>query len=136
MKLRIGGKWFGAFTLASCSPAVTPGDAGPTDSGSMTVTDAGIDAGYDAGVPDAGPRDAGVLPCPCFRADGGCAVPEDFPRGIPDYNAAQCDCMPNSVLFCYDETAARCTISWACNPGKEPDGGVSKQQDGSTLCLC
>ena len=33
-----------------------------------------------------------------------------------------CSCQPNSVIFCYYETSARC-FSWSCNPGKDTDGG-------------
>jgi hypothetical protein len=136
-----------ALAVTSCSP-VTTTDAGfdaGTDAGRPDAgTDAGTDAGYDAGVPDAGPADAGSTfdgGCPCFRTDGGCALPPDFPLdgGVPQfYVEAQCLCTPSpqNPRLCYDETQLRC-FSWACNPGRGADGGGDfTLPDGGLVCLC
>ena len=137
----------GSFAFAWCGPTEMPAMDGGTnhDAGvDAGRTDAGTDAGYDAGPSDAGPSDAGPSDaggCPCFRTDGGCALPADFPLdgGVPQFFVEeQCYCTPNpqSIVYCYDETPLRCE-SWACNPGKGADGGGEYGlPDGGLVCYC
>jgi hypothetical protein len=131
-----------AFTVASCTPAASMTDAGVDagydagipDAGPDSGSDGGLDAGFDAGPTDAGRTDGG---CACPRADGGCPVPPDFPPDASGtfFEQELCFCTENPVVFCYDETDARCS-SWACNPGKAADGGLLYLPDGGVECLC
>jgi len=88
----------------------------------------------------ANPYDDGGCPSYCLLDGGGCALPADFPPGYLDGGLAfiamdVCACTPNDVVFCYDETSARC-ISWDCFPGKDTDGGLLYMSDGGVECLC
>ena len=88
--------------------AVRPFQIRVADGGRDAGTDAGTDAGYDAGAPDAG--------CRCYRNDGGCPIPPDFPPDASGtfYEEELCYCQPNDAVFCADETTIRC-FSWACS---------------------
>jgi len=140
----------GAFTAVSCTPVASMTDAGTDagyDAGSHDAgRDAGIaDAGRDAGAPDAGSTDAGSTDagstdagCRCARDSGVCKVPPDFPENLKGtfYEEVLCYCDPNPTVWCLDETSARCAISWGCNPAKEVDGGVRYEPDGGVYCYC
>lgn len=124
----------GALSFTACSPVMLmDGGASPPDSGAPDAgrSDAGTDAGYDAGRPDAG--------CPCVSArTGRCLIPSDFPPDAAQYVIdSVCDCQYVSVLVCPDETDLRC-MSWACHPGRVRDGGsgVERTADGGYTCLC
>jgi hypothetical protein len=109
-----------AATLSACSAPVQQ-------------TDAGTDAGYDAGPT---PTDAGKMGT--AWGDAGCVLPSDFPwdsGAAPALAEAACQCVWVPVLHCFTEDGPRC-FSWACPPGKSADGGYQTMADGGVVCLC
>ncbi|MBK7861143.1 MAG: hypothetical protein IPJ65_21535 [Archangiaceae bacterium] len=129
-----------AFTATSCSSPMSMVDAG-VDGGydAGPARDAGVaDAGRDAGVADAG-HDGGApdAGCRCANADGGCRVPADFPPALKGtfYEFNLCSCEPNEVVFCAYETDLRCP-DWGCDVAKRDDGGARLDVDGGPYCLC
>jgi hypothetical protein len=116
-----------ALTLSGCSAP-------------MTLTDAGTDAGYDAGLVDGGPADAGRPPDGGTPyGDAGCVLPSDFPfdAGPAFLAEAACQCVFLPQIFhCFEEGGPRC-FSWACPPAKDRnDGGYEYTADGGIICLC
>lgn len=100
---------------------------------SCSAPEATLDAGYDAGVPDAGKKTGTPY------GDAGCVLPSDFPFDsgfpmLPDF-ACQCVLAPN-LFHCFEEDGPR-GCPWQCPPARDRnDGGYEHTADGGLVCLC